>query len=105
MMPSMRVRPVRCSVECAACRASFPRPAPSPARVHSRFLNIPFGRTKAERLASGDPRLSLEERYGTHDGYVARVRAAAKGLAEQRLLLQEDADRLIEQATNSRVLR
>jgi hypothetical protein len=26
---------------------------------------IPFAKTKAERLASGDPRLSLEERYGT----------------------------------------
>ena len=38
---------------------------------------IPFAKTKAERLAAGDPRLSLEERYGTHDGYVARVKAAA----------------------------
>jgi hypothetical protein len=66
---------------------------------------IPFARTKVERLASGDPRLSLEERYGTHDGYVARVRAAARRLAEQGFLLQEDADRLIEQAANSRVLR
>ena len=28
---------------------------------------IPFAKTKAQRLASGDPRLSLEERYGTHD--------------------------------------
>ena len=31
---------------------------------------IPFAKTKAERLASGDPRPSLEERYQTHDGYV-----------------------------------
>src|SRR5207244_9569286 len=28
---------------------------------------IPFAKTKAERLASGDPRKSLEERYKDHD--------------------------------------
>jgi hypothetical protein len=66
---------------------------------------IPFARSKAERLASGDPRLSLEERYGTHDGYLARVRAAAKRLAEQGFLLPDDADRLIGQAEKSHVLR
>jgi len=38
---------------------------------------VPFAKTKAQRLASGDPRLSLEERYVTHDGYVAAVRKAA----------------------------
>jgi hypothetical protein len=27
---------------------------------------IPFATTKAQRIASGDPRLSLEERYGSH---------------------------------------
>jgi hypothetical protein len=31
---------------------------------------VPFAKTQAERLASGDPRLSLEERYGSHDGYI-----------------------------------
>ena len=39
---------------------------------------IPFAKTKAERSANRDPRLSLEERYGTHDGYVAVVRKAAE---------------------------
>jgi hypothetical protein len=29
---------------------------------------IPFAETRAERLASGDPRPSLEERYGIHEG-------------------------------------
>jgi hypothetical protein len=33
----------------------------------------PFAKTKAERVASGDPRLSLEERYGSHQAYVDRV--------------------------------
>ena len=38
---------------------------------------IPFAKTRAERLANGDPRLSLQERYGDHAGYVAAVKAAA----------------------------
>ena len=41
---------------------------------------LPFAKTKAERLASGDPRLSLEERYPNHDSYVKKVEQAAKKL-------------------------
>jgi hypothetical protein len=37
-------------------------------------------------LANGDPRLSLQERYRTHDGYVAAVRAAADNAACQGYL-------------------
>lgn len=66
---------------------------------------VPFARTKAERVAAGDPRSSLEERYGNHDGYVAAVRAAAARQVRDRFLLQEDADRLIAQAEASDVLR
>jgi hypothetical protein len=66
---------------------------------------VPFARTKADRLASGDPRLSLDERYGTHEKYVAQVRAAAERLVRARYLLQDDADRLIAQAEASKVLR
>jgi hypothetical protein len=66
---------------------------------------IPFAKTKAERLASGDPRLSLEERYGTHEKYVARVKAAAEHLVAERFMLQDDADRIISQAEKSNVLR
>ena len=36
---------------------------------------VPFAATRAERQASGDPRPSLEERYGTQDGYVCTVQA------------------------------
>src|SRR5205085_2799839 len=53
---------------------------------------IPFFKTKAERLAAGDPRLSLQERYPTHADYVAKITAAANRLVAQRLMLQEDAD-------------
>ncbi len=66
---------------------------------------IPFARTKAERLETGDPRLSMEERYGTHDGYVTQVRAAVKRLVEMRLLLEEDAERFVREADASQVLR
>ena len=38
---------------------------------------FPFARTRAEREANGGPRLSLEERYGDHAGFVAAVRRAA----------------------------
>src|SRR5437867_8143836 len=48
---------------------------------------VPFAITKAQRLANGDPRLSLEERYGTHAGYVAAVQAAADNAACQGYLL------------------
>jgi Alpha/beta hydrolase domain len=48
---------------------------------------VPFFKTKAQRLAAGDPRLSLEERYGTHAGYVAAVKAAADNAACQGYLL------------------
>ena len=66
---------------------------------------IPFARTQAQRLASGDPRLSLEERYGSHDGYVAAVAQAAARAVARGFLLQADADALIALAQASEVLR
>jgi len=65
---------------------------------------IPFAATKVARMASGDPRLSLEERYGDHDGYVAVVVAAASNAVAQGFLLPDDADKLIAQARTSDVL-
>jgi hypothetical protein len=59
---------------------------------------IPFFRTKAERLAAGDPRPSLEERYPTHESYVEKVSAAAAKLVADRFLLAEDAELLVSQA-------
>ena len=61
--------------------------------------SVPFARTRAERTASGDPRLSIEERYpGGRDDYVARIRRAADGLVAERLLLAEDVPRVVERA-------
>jgi hypothetical protein len=62
------------------------------------YLNgffVPFAATAAQRLAAGDPRPSLEERYGSQEGYVAAVTAAARDLVAHRLLLPEDAGRLV----------
>jgi Alpha/beta hydrolase domain len=67
--------------------------------------HIAFKSTRAERLAAGDPRRSLEERYASHDGYVAAVTKAAEKLQQQRFLLPADVQRYIEQAAASNVLR
>jgi hypothetical protein len=66
---------------------------------------IPFATTAAERKANNDPRPSLEERYGTHDGYVERVRAAAAHAVAEGFLLPADAQALIDAASASAVLR
>ena len=68
---------------------------------------IPFANTKVERLAAGDPRPSLEERYKNHGAYVSAVARAAAGLVQARFLLDEDADRIVgvaaQQGANFRV--
>jgi hypothetical protein len=66
---------------------------------------IPFARTEKERKAVRDPRLSLEERYGTHEGYVAAVKRAAEHATAAGFLLPEDAAALIAAADKSLVLR
>jgi hypothetical protein len=56
----------------------------------SNGQKLDFAKTKAARLASGDPRPSLDERYPDHATYVELVSRAAQALREQRLLLEED---------------
>ena len=63
---------------------------------------IPFAATRADREASGDPRLSLEERYADHASYVRAVSVAAEALAHQRLLIRQDADEIVARARGSR---
>jgi hypothetical protein len=67
--------------------------------------HIPFRTTKAERLAAGDPRRSLEERYKSHDGYVKAVTKAARDLGKRRFLLPADVQVYIDEAEASGVLR
>jgi len=52
---------------------------------------IPFAATRAERLRTGDPRLSMEERYPNEGDRTAAIARAAAKLGEDRLLLPEDA--------------
>ena len=65
---------------------------------------MPFWDTKSNRVSAGDPRLSLEERYGTHAGYVCVVTAAANAAVLERFLLMSDAQTLIFNANASNVL-
>jgi len=60
---------------------------------------IPFAITKAQRLAAGDTRLSLEERYVTTAGYVNAVTTAVNKLVSERLMLASDAAGAIANAT------
>lgn len=66
---------------------------------------IPFARTRTERLQNGDTRLSLEERYGSHAGFVEKVRAAVAKQQAGGWLLADDAAALISQAEASDVLK
>ena len=66
---------------------------------------IPFAKTKAERHGGGDPRLSLEERYRTTPATWRRSEAAAAKAVAAGFLLQPDADPLVQQATESAVLK
>ncbi len=61
---------------------------------------LPFAKTKAERIAGGDSRLSLEERYpGGHRDYVDAYRRAVEKLVADRFLLAEDGAKLTKEAS------
>jgi hypothetical protein len=64
---------------------------------------IPFFRTRADRLAAGDPRPSLQERYPTHADYVSKVTAAAADQVAKRVLLPGDAANIIAAANAAAV--
>jgi hypothetical protein len=59
---------------------------------------IPFAKTKADREKANDPRLSLEERYQSRAEYLKRIEDAAKKLAADRYVLQEDVPTIIKAA-------
>jgi hypothetical protein len=59
---------------------------------------IPFPATREDREASGDPRLSIEERYATRDVYLDQIRQATQQLIDQRYVMAEDLDRILNQA-------
>jgi hypothetical protein len=59
---------------------------------------IPFARTKAERMKTGDPRLSVEERYASKQAYLDKVEVAAHGLVQERYLLERDVALVVARA-------
>jgi hypothetical protein len=58
---------------------------------------IPFVVLKADRIASGDPRLSVEERYGSKAGYIDVVTRAIQEQLDEGLLLPDDAVTILAQ--------
>ena len=62
---------------------------------------IPFATTKTKRIASGDPRLSIEERYPSAEAYANAARRAIDDLVSRRLLLREEADAQFQRMTRA----
>ena len=63
--------------------------------------SIRFPKTKADRLASGDPRLSIEERYGNFDTYTSLLKNAIGNLSRQGFLLPFDAESALNKNLNN----
>ena len=59
---------------------------------------FPFARTAEEREASGDPRLSIAERYPDHGTYLKMAAESVLDLREGGYLLDEDVTRALEKA-------
>jgi len=58
-----------------------------------------FARTRADREASNDPRLSIQERYADKEDYLNAVRNQAELLAHERYILPEDVDTVVSDAS------
>jgi hypothetical protein len=59
---------------------------------------IPFPKSKAEREQTGDPRLSIEERYRDREQYLGRISAAAVKMIEEGYLMDRDLPAILKQA-------
>ena len=56
---------------------------------------LPLPTTQAERESSGDPRASIEERYGSREDYLEQVTRAATDLVSEGYLLEEDVPEVV----------
>jgi hypothetical protein len=61
---------------------------------------VPFAATKAEREQSGDPRLSIQERYQSREQYLRRVQEAAAPLVKEGYLLSDDVPTVVKRASD-----
>ena len=57
-----------------------------------------FARTREERMAAGDGRAAITERYASREAYLDRVTREARALVLQRLLLAEDVPQILADA-------
>lgn len=53
---------------------------------------LPFAATEKERKERGDPRESIQKRYGDYEGYRKKFQAESDRLVKDRYLLKEDAE-------------
>jgi hypothetical protein len=58
----------------------------------------PFARTEEQRLATGDTRLSIAERYSGRQEYLDKVKRAANDLVRQRFLRADDVPAVLQSA-------
>lgn len=56
---------------------------------------LPFPETDDVAAQTGDPRRSIQQRYGNATGYVAAIERAARQLVDERLMLEEDVPRCV----------
>ena len=61
---------------------------------------FPLPETEGVRRATGDPRHSIEKRYGDANGYIAAIEVAAQELIATGLMLEEDLERVMARAKN-----
>ncbi|MCJ2033206.1 alpha/beta hydrolase domain-containing protein [Methylobacterium sp. J-068] len=73
----------------------YAEPFPAGELCDREGSRLPLAKGQAEREALGDPRPSLAERYPERGDRLAAVTRAADGLVADRLLLPEDAERLV----------
>ena len=59
---------------------------------------LPLPATEAEREATGDPRVSIEERYASREDYLEQVARAAMDLVAEGYMLEEDVGEAVDLA-------
>ena len=59
---------------------------------------IPFPSNKKDRLSTGDPRLSIAERYDSRSNYLKKIKTEALHLVKIGFLLNKDVPKVVNQA-------
>lgn len=68
----------------------------------SRYIGayFPLPRTADQRETAGDPRRAIHQRYPSRQAYLQRVTESVRALQQKRLLLEEDAAKILKRATD-----